>query len=55
MAEKEPYHICTIQPENNQLVIDIGLDFPQGMTKDRVILWDNLKLITSKYFNEFLK
>ena len=40
---------------NNQLVIDIGLDFPHRQPNYRVILWDNLKLITSKYFNEFLK
>ena len=40
---------------NNQLVIDIGLDFPHRQPNYRVILWDNLELITSEYFNEFLK
>lgn len=40
---------------NNQLVIDIGLDMPHRQPNYRVILWDKLELITSEYFNEFLK
>ena len=40
---------------NNQLVIDIGLDMPHRQPNYRAILWDNLEVITSEYFNEFLK
>jgi len=40
---------------NNQLVIDIGLDFPHRQPNYRVILWDRLELITSEDFKEFLK
>ena len=40
---------------NNQLVVNIGKDFPHRQPNYRVILWDKLELITSEYFNEFLK
>ena len=39
---------------NNQLVVNIGKDFPHRQPNYRVILWDKLELITSEYFNEFL-
>ena len=40
---------------NNQLVIDIGVDMPHRQPNYRVILWDKLELITSEDFKEFLK
>ena len=40
---------------NNQLVVNIGKDFPHRQPNYRVILWDKLELITSEYSNEFLK
>ena len=40
---------------NNQLVVNIGKDFPHRQPNYRAILWDNLEVITSEYFNELLK
>jgi len=40
---------------NNQLVIDIGVDMPHRQPNYRVILLDKLELITNEDFKEFLK